>query len=84
MLGKVRGPVRSPSYSFLDLPCWLKWNLVVTGASDGIGAQFAIQLAEAGFSVVLVGRNEDKLKVIEQKIKGDRRMIFQRSFIASE
>jgi 17beta-estradiol 17-dehydrogenase / very-long-chain 3-oxoacyl-CoA reductase len=34
---------------------------VVTGASDGIGREFAVQLARAGFNVVLVARNQTKL-----------------------
>lgn len=35
---------------------------VVTGASDGIGKEFAFQLAKTGFNIVLVARNEDLLK----------------------
>ncbi|KAJ7594608.1 3-ketoacyl-CoA reductase [Mycena floridula] len=34
---------------------------VVTGASDGIGKEFALQLAKAGFSIVLVARNQQLL-----------------------
>ncbi|KAJ1559930.1 hypothetical protein HK405_008843 [Cladochytrium tenue] len=34
---------------------------VVTGASDGIGKEFAVQLAAAGFSVLLVARNPERL-----------------------
>lgn len=40
-----------------------KWA-VVTGASNGIGREIAIYLAELGFSLVLVARSEDKLKVL--------------------
>lgn len=37
---------------------------VVTGASDGIGREFALQLAQAGFNIVLVARNRT-LKLFE-------------------
>ena len=42
---------------------------VVTGASDGIGKGYAIELARRGFNVVLVGRNEAKLKAVAQEVK---------------
>jgi len=34
---------------------------IVTGASDGLGKQFAIQLAEIGFNLVIVGRRKKLL-----------------------
>ncbi len=34
---------------------------VVTGASSGIGREMALQLADAGLSVVLVARSQDAL-----------------------
>lgn len=34
---------------------------MVTGASDGIGYEFAAQLAAFGFNVVLISRSKDKL-----------------------
>ncbi|RDB24900.1 Very-long-chain 3-oxoacyl-CoA reductase [Hypsizygus marmoreus] len=34
---------------------------VVTGASDGIGKEFAFQLAKAGFNVLLIARNKQLL-----------------------
>lgn len=37
---------------------------VVTGASDGIGKSFCYQLAKRGFNIVLIARNEDKLKSV--------------------
>ena len=47
---------------------------IVTGASSGIGLELASQLAEAGFNIMIVARNLDKLKktivrVIKNKIK---------------
>ncbi|XP_065884381.1 very-long-chain 3-oxoacyl-CoA reductase-like [Dysidea avara] len=44
-----------------------KWA-VVTGASDGIGKQYAIALAKFGVNVVLISRSEDKLKAVEKEI----------------
>lgn len=42
---------------------------VVTGASDGIGKGFAQELAAAGFNVVLVARDEDKLADVARGIE---------------
>jgi len=44
------------------------WALV-TGASDGIGRAFAIELAKAGVSVALAARRKDKLKGVEAEIR---------------
>ncbi len=38
-----------------------KKRILITGASSGIGRQTAIACAEAGASVLIVGRNEDRL-----------------------
>ena len=43
--------------------------VLVTGASDGIGAEFCYQLARQGFNLVLIGRTESKLKTVAQKCK---------------
>ncbi|KAK0643818.1 hypothetical protein B0T16DRAFT_355511 [Cercophora newfieldiana] len=47
---------------------------VVTGASDGIGKEFAAQLAAKGFNIVLVSRTQSKLDALaaelEQKYSG--------------
>jgi len=43
---------------------------VVTGASDGIGLEFALQLAKAGFNIVLVARNIEKLSAVAAQIDG--------------
>src|ERR1700742_1592185 len=44
-----------------------KWA-VITGASSGLGAIFAEQLAKRGLSLVLTGRDEARLEVVKQKI----------------
>jgi NAD(P)-dependent dehydrogenase (short-subunit alcohol dehydrogenase family) len=43
-------------------------TVVVTGASDGIGREFAIQLARAGFNVLLAARNQAKLDTVVDDI----------------
>jgi len=42
---------------------------VVTGATDGIGKEFANQLAKAGFNVLLVSRNPEKLDAASSEIE---------------
>lgn len=43
------------------------WALV-TGATDGIGKEFAFQLAKKGFNVVLASRTQSKLDTVRQEI----------------
>lgn len=43
--------------------------ILVTGASDGIGREAALTYSEYGASVILVGRNEEKLKTVAQEIE---------------
>ena len=43
---------------------------VVTGASQGIGRETALALAEAGAKVVVAARNEEKLAALVQEIAG--------------
>lgn len=42
---------------------------VVTGASDGIGRAFAIELARAKLNIVLVARSEDRLKSLAKQLE---------------
>ena len=44
---------------------------LVTGASSGLGAQFAMTLARAGAAVVLASRRLEKLKELRAKIEGE-------------
>lgn len=40
----------------------------ITGSSDGIGKAYAMELARNGINVVLIARNEDKLKAVAKEI----------------
>ena len=44
------------------------WALV-TGASDGIGAEYCRQLAVMGFNVCLVSRTLSKLEAVDKQVK---------------
>lgn len=43
-------------------------NIIVTGASSGIGKTLAIELAKNGANIVLASRNENKLNEVEEII----------------
>jgi short-subunit dehydrogenase len=43
---------------------------LVTGASGGIGREFALQLAASGKPLILVGRNSDKLEAVKAELAG--------------
>jgi len=40
----------------------------VTGSTDGIGKEFAFQLAKKGFNIILVARNKDKLQTTKDQV----------------
>lgn len=53
---------------------------VITGATDGIGKAFTIELAKKGFNVLLVSRTEERLKnVIQNDLKD---MTVESSYVA--
>ena len=41
---------------------------VVTGCTDGIGREYALQLARKGYQILLVARNADKLAAVADEI----------------
>jgi uncharacterized protein len=43
-------------------------NVLITGASSGIGAEFAKVFAKAGYNMVLVARSADKLKALAKSL----------------
>ena len=46
----------------------------MTGASDGIGLEFATQLARAGFNIALVSRTVSKLKALAATLESDHKV----------
>jgi len=42
---------------------------VITGASDGIGKAFAMELASRGFNTLLISRTESKLAAVQKEIE---------------
>ena len=44
---------------------------LITGASSGLGRDFAFKLADEGYDLILVSRDENKLDNIRSKIKTD-------------
>jgi len=44
--------------------------VIVTGASSGIGREFAYRLAERGLNIVLIARREDRLRSIASDLEG--------------
>ncbi|WP_256009599.1 SDR family NAD(P)-dependent oxidoreductase [Desertivirga xinjiangensis] len=45
-------------------------NILITGASSGIGKATALKCAEYGASLILVGRNAQKLEMVLEKLAG--------------
>ena len=43
------------------------WALI-TGCTSGIGEDYAIRLAKVGFNIVLVSRNIDRLRKVDNSI----------------
>lgn len=43
---------------------------LITGASSGIGREFAIYLAELGYDLIICARSTDKLNALKNEIKG--------------
>ena len=46
-------------------------KLLITGASSGIGAACARHFASAGWSIILSGRNADRLQAVHDSLPGE-------------
>ena len=53
----------------------------MTGASDGIGKEYAIQLARRGFNVALVARNKEKLDAVAQEVQQENTAIQTKTIV---
>ena len=45
-----------------------KYNAIVTGASTGLGKHISIKLSDNNFNLILISRNNKKLKIVEDLI----------------
>jgi len=50
-------------------------NIIVTGASSGIGKQCAITFSQLGANVILIARNEKRIKETFNKLKKGNHLI---------
>ena len=48
---------------------------LVTGASSGLGFEFAKQLSQRGYKLILVARRRDKLEQVQKSIKTELEII---------
>lgn len=51
-------------------------NIIVTGASSGIGQQVAISCSKMGARVIMIGRNEERLKGTMSQMVGEGHLFF--------
>ena len=56
-----------------DLKNKIVW---ITGASDGIGKEMAIQMAKEGAKIILTARNVEKLNAVKDSLEGDDHLIY--------
>jgi uncharacterized protein len=52
----------------------LNKTALITGASSGLGAEFAVQLAQKGYDLILVARREDRLKQLGDTLQSKYRV----------
>ncbi|KAI0165586.1 hypothetical protein GGR57DRAFT_448015 [Xylariaceae sp. FL1272] len=57
---------------------------VITGASDGLGKEYATQLARKGFNLVLVSRTLSKLEALAAELSGVETKILDMDFAADK
>jgi len=50
-------------------------NIIVTGASSGIGKQCAITFSQLGANIILIARNKERLKATFNKLEKGNHLI---------
>lgn len=53
----------------IDLRATKNSYAIVTGSSDGIGLEYARQLAKRGFNLLLISRTESKLRKLQEELR---------------
>jgi len=48
----------------------------ITGASDGIGKEMAMQMAKEGAKIILTARNIEKLNAVKNTLNGDEHLVY--------
>ena len=56
----------------------------ITGASDGIGKELAIQLAKKGAHIILTARNIDKLNQVKNSLNGTKHLVYPMDLLKTE
>ncbi|XP_075153826.1 inactive hydroxysteroid dehydrogenase-like protein 1 [Haematobia irritans] len=58
-------------YQNKDIPLTRKFGkwAAITGSTDGIGKAYSLELAKKGFNIVLISRNDGKLKTLAKEIE---------------
>ena len=59
-------------------------NIVITGASKGLGYHVALDLSKRGANLVLLSRDEDALIALTNKIGGKRHIYYANDLLDSE
>jgi uncharacterized protein len=63
-----------------DLSRYGPWA-IIAGGSEGLGASFAEQLADAGINLLLISRSADKLETLAHRIKSRRNVLVRTAAI---
>lgn len=81
MLDKVLGQVNKQTCYCLAVIQYS--TTVITGATDGIGKEFALQLAKKKFNVFLISRTASKLEAVAEEIGKKKKILKRRNLIYS-